>query len=45
MPWRHRAAEQSVLEPKVGQAKKTHLRNILQALQLVVLSNVYIWKL
>lgn len=26
-------------------AGSPHLRNILQALQLVVLSNVYIWKL
>lgn len=36
---------QCILEPRVGQAEDTYLRNILQALQLVVLSNVYIWKL
>lgn len=28
-----------------ARAGSPHLRNILQALQLVVLSNVYIWKL
>lgn len=28
-----------------GQGQGPHLRNILQALQLVALSNVYIWKL
>lgn len=46
-----RATEQSVLELGGGGglwvegAEETNLRNILQALQLVVLSNVYIWKL
>lgn len=48
MPWCHRAAQQSVLEVREvagRRAEETHLRNILQALQLVVLSNVYIWKL
>lgn len=44
----HGAAQQSALQAReaVGRwAEETHLRNILQALQLVVLSNVYIWKL
>lgn len=48
VPWCHRAAQQSVLEARDAagrRAEETHLRNILQALQLVVLSNVYIWKL
>lgn len=48
VPWCHRAAQQSVLEAREAagrRAEETHLRNILQALQLVVLSNVYIWKL
>lgn len=45
VPRCHRAATQWILEPRVGQTEDTYLRNILQALQLVVLSNVYIWKL
>lgn len=45
MPRCHRAATQRIPETRVGQVGDAYLRNILQALQLVVLSNVYIWKL
>ena len=39
------AQERGSSRPPRGPGEGPHLRNILQALQLVVLSNVYIWKL